>query len=299
MHMSVPKELLSFLQCPVSGERLRIEGQRLVSPSGKSYSVVDGIPWLLDEAGLSALDRDFQRQYTERDARSYDRLVRLLSLLLGCSEVWERRKMVDLLALKPGVSVLEVSVGTGANLPFLARGVGLEGRLFGLDLSSGMLGVAQKRAQGLPCPVLLVRGDAAHLPFANGVFDAVLHFGGLNLFGDRAGALAEMVRVAKPGATLVVGDEGMSERRRTSVFGRRLLRMNSLYRFRPPFHLLPWDRIENVQLHWVWREVFWLLRFQAQGGPSGPDDGEALRERLMRQARSNKDGVNSGADASG
>lgn len=278
--MSVSSELLNLLQCPVSGERLRAEGQRLVSPSGMTYSVVDGVPWLLDEARLSALDRAFQRQYTEKDARSYDRMVWLLSLLLGCWEPRERRKIVGLLDLKPGMSVLEVSVGTGANLPFLARRVGSEGRLFGLDLSPGMLGAAQKRARALPCPVHLVRGDAVYLPFADGVFDAVLHFGGLNLFGDRARALAEMVRVAKPGARLVVGDEGMSERRRRSLFGRRLVRMNSLYRFRPPLHLLPWDGVENVQLHWAWREVFWLLRFQKRGGLPQPDEGEQLRARL-------------------
>lgn len=156
--MSVSSELLNLLQCPVSGERLRAEGQRLVSPSGMTYSVVDGVPWLLDEARLSALDRAFQRQYTEKDARSYDRMVWLLSLLLGCWEPRERRKIVGLLDLKPGMSVLEVSVGTGANLPFLARTVGSEGRLVGLDLSPGMLGAAQKRARALPCPVHLVRG---------------------------------------------------------------------------------------------------------------------------------------------
>jgi len=282
--MSVPIEWLDMLRCPYTQARLRAEGGGLVAESGQAYRVVDGVPWLLDEATLSALDRDFQRQYMEKDARSYDRQVRLMSLLFGCWEPRERRKMVNLLDLRPGMHVLEVSVGTGANLPFLAQRVGVEGRLYGLDLSSGMLGVEQKRAALLVCPAHLVRGDAVHLPFADGAFDAVLHFGGLNLFGDRAQALAEMVRVVKPGAMLVVGDEGMSEARRGSWLGRRLVKMNSLYRFRPPFHLLPWDRIENVQLHWAWRQVFWLLRFQAAGGSGQPDEGEALRERLVSKA---------------
>jgi len=245
---------------------------------------VDGIPWLVDEETVSRLDRAFQRQYTERDARSYDRLVRLLSLLLGCWEPRERRKMVGLLDLRPGMRVLEVSVGTGANLPYLARRVGAKGELFGLDLSAGMLGVARTRAAAVGCPVHLVRGDAVHLPFADGVFDGVLHFGGVNLFGDRARALAEMVRVAKPGATLVVGDEGMSEARRAGWLGRRLVKMNSLYLFRPPLHLLPWGEIENVQLHWAWREVFWLLRFRRAGGAGPPDEGEVLRERLEKRS---------------
>lgn len=276
------------MRCPSTQERLRAEGDRLVAESGRTYRVVDGVPWLLDEEAISALDRDFQRQYTEKDARSYDRQVRLLGLLFGCWEPRERRKMVGLLDLRPGMRVLEVSVGTGANLPFLARMVGAEGQLVGLDLSAAMLGVARKRATAVGCPVHLVRGDAVHLPFADGVFDGVLHFGGVNLFGDRARALAEMVRVAKPGATLVVGDEGMSEARRAGWLGRRLVKMNSLYRFRPPFHLLPWEGIENVQLHWMWREVFWLLRFQVAGGSGPPDEGEALRQRLEKRSAGDK-----------
>jgi ubiquinone/menaquinone biosynthesis C-methylase UbiE len=282
--MSIPRELLDVARCPYTQARLRAEGDGLVAESGRTYRVVDGVPWLLDEETISALDRDFQRQYTERDARSYDRQVRLMSLLFGCWDPRERRKIANLLDLRLGMHVLEVSVGTGANLPLLARWVGAEGRLYGLDLSAGMLGVARKWAAALSCPVHLMRGDAVHLPFADGAFDAVLHFGGVNLFGDRARALEEMVRVAKPGATLVVGDEGMSEARRASWLGRQLVKMNNLYRFRPPFHLLPWDRIENVQLHWVWREVFWLLRFQRSGGSGSPDEGEALRQRL--EARS-------------
>ncbi len=286
--MSIPQEMLDALRCPYTQERLRAEGDRLVAERGRTYRVVDGVPWLLDEESLSALDRGVQRQYTEKDARSYDRMVRLMSLLFGCWDPRERRKMVHLLDLRPGMRVLEVSVGTGANLPFLARRVGAEGQLVGLDLSAAMLAVARKRAATVGCPVHLVRGDAVHLPFADGAFDAVLHFGGVNLFGDRARALAEMVRVAKPGATLVVGDEGMSEARRASWLGRRLVKMNSLYRFRPPFHLLPWEGIENVQLHWVWREVFWLLRFQATGGSGPSDEGEALRRRLEARSAGDK-----------
>ncbi len=282
--MPVPPELLEVLRCPYTQAELAADGDALATEGGRTYRVVDGVPWLLDEGAISALDRDFQRQYTEKDARSYDRMVRLGSLLLGCWEPRERRRIAALLDLRPGMRVLEVSVGTGANLPYLARGVGPEGRLVGLDLSAGMLRVARRRARALPCPVYLVRGDALRLPFADGAFDAVLHFGGVNLFGDRALALAEMVRVAKPGATLVVGDEGMSEARRAGWLGRRLVKMNSLYRFRPPFHLLPWDRIENVQLHWAWREVFWLLRFWKAGGTTPPDEGEVLRQKL--EARS-------------
>lgn len=130
--------------------------------------------------------------------------------------------------------MLEVAVGTGANLPFLSRSVTLEGAIVAIDLSVSMMRIAQLRAKSLPTPIHFVRADACYLPFADNTFDAVFHFGGLNMFGDVGTALREMVRVAKPGASIVVSDEGMSEARRRTWLGRQLGRMNSLNLCRPP-----------------------------------------------------------------
>jgi len=54
---------------------------------------------------------------------------------------------------------------------------------------------------------LLVQGAAEHLPFVDRAFDSVLHMGGINFFNDKAQALREMVRVAKPGTKIVIVDE--------------------------------------------------------------------------------------------
>jgi len=35
----------------------------------------------------------------------------------------------------------------------------------------------------------------------------VFHFGGINFFNDKAAAIREMIRVAKPGTKFVIGDE--------------------------------------------------------------------------------------------
>ena len=125
-----------------------------------------------------------------------------------------------------------------------------------------MMRVAQHQAEALQCPVHFVRADACHLPFADDTFDAVFHFGGLNTFGDVAAALREMVRVAKRGAPIVAGDEGMSESRRRTWLGRLLGRMNHLNLCRRPFAEVPWDQVEAFELHWAWRELFYVLRFR-------------------------------------
>ncbi|MEP6911741.1 MAG: class I SAM-dependent methyltransferase [bacterium] len=55
-----------------------------------------------------------------------------------------RRKAVRRLQLKPGDTVLEVGCGTGRNLAFLREAVGPKGRIFGVDLSEGMLAKARQ-----------------------------------------------------------------------------------------------------------------------------------------------------------
>lgn len=55
--------------------------------------------------------------------------------------------------------------------------------------------------------VRLVQGEAEHLPFRDASFDVVFHVGGINFFNDKAKAMAEMARVAKPGTKIVVIDE--------------------------------------------------------------------------------------------
>lgn len=305
--------MLSVLRCPYSGVRLRLSpvagdtfdsvgeaadgaedasdvaGDDLCLVGGpRPYRIVDGVPWLLLEERVADIDHYFQRQYGDETARKYDAAIKLQSLLIGCWEPAERRRMVELLDVPAGSRVLEVAVGTGANLPFLSRRVGPDGQIVGVDLSMAMIRVAQHRAQPVPSPVHFVRADACHLPFADDTFDAVFHFGGLNMFGDVGAALREMVRVAKPGAAIVVGDEGMSEARRRTRLGRFLGRMNNLNLCRPPFSEVPWDSIEEFELHWAWREIFYVMRFRKaaavrRGSVARENVDEQLDEHLNEE----------------
>ena len=53
----------------------------------------------------------------------------------------------------------------------------------------------------------LFLGNAECLPFADESFDVVFHVGGINFFNDRAKAIREMIRVAKPGSKILIADE--------------------------------------------------------------------------------------------
>jgi ubiquinone/menaquinone biosynthesis C-methylase UbiE len=114
-----------------------------------------------------------------------------------------RREYLQELELHEGSRILEVSVGTGQNLRFLPRTV----TYFGLDISWGMLRRCQRNLKRWGCDAFLVQGTAEHLPFVDRAFDSVLHMGGINFFNNKAQALREIVRVAKPGTKVVIVDE--------------------------------------------------------------------------------------------
>ena len=53
----------------------------------------------------------------------------------------------------------------------------------------------------------LFLGTAEQLPFREEAFDTVFHVGGINFFNDKQAAVNEMIRTAKIGTRLLIGDE--------------------------------------------------------------------------------------------
>jgi ubiquinone/menaquinone biosynthesis C-methylase UbiE len=102
--------------------------------------------------------------------------------------------------------VLDVGTGTGAAALEAAKSVGSEGLVVGLDPSLEMLGRARDRGVGL-----LVAGKALDLPFANGVFDAVVASFVVFLFTRYETALFDMIRVVRPGGKVGVTTWGGTE----------------------------------------------------------------------------------------
>ncbi|SFW85980.1 class I SAM-dependent methyltransferase [Amycolatopsis australiensis] len=138
----------------------------------------------------------------QRWTRYWDRKSATYDAEMG---FWDRRLFGDSRQWACGQAsgaVLEVAVGTGLNLPWYPAGV----TLTGLDLSSGMLGVARERARQLGRDVTLQQGSAHELPFPDASFDTVVCTFGLCAIPDPAAAVAEMARVLRPGGRLVLVD---------------------------------------------------------------------------------------------
>ncbi|HXX87248.1 MAG TPA: class I SAM-dependent methyltransferase [Candidatus Acidoferrum sp.] len=187
----------------------------------------------------------------DRMSLSYDIIMCYFAPFFSVGqEPFERRIWVKRLRVARGARVLDVSTGTGRNLPFINRQVGPEGRLVAMDISNGMLAYAKMKMdkRGLK-NVELQRANASLLPYKENSFDAVIHVGGVNTFGDRVKALDEMVRVAKPKARIVIVDEGLSPHDQKTLFGKFLIRTNALYRCEPPTMLLP-RNVRNIIVKW-------------------------------------------------
>lgn len=172
------------------------------------------------------------RELFDTIASRYDLINDLQSL--GLHRRWKRR-VVALAAVGPGQRALDLCCGTGDLARELAR---CGAAVVGVDFSAAMLQVAAVRrlpqAVGprtapaihsaqparqeetsltltshlAPPAPRFIRADALHLPFSDCEFDAVTIGYGLRNLADWQAGLAEMVRVAKPGARLVVLDFG-------------------------------------------------------------------------------------------
>lgn len=149
-------------------------------------------------------------------ARNYNRLSRWYDGLAGRAEKKYRDLGLQALDPQPGERILEIGFGTGGCLLALAKAVGSEGKVYGIDISQGMLAVAERRLRkaGIGDRVDLRIGDAALLPFEPGSFEAVFMSFTLELFEapEIPLVLGECRRVLRPGGRIGLVAMALPER---------------------------------------------------------------------------------------
>lgn len=147
----------------------------------------------MSRAGLDKDPRDVARMF-DTVAKRYDLTNDVLSM--GQDRRW-RKRVVELVAPRPGEAILDLAAGTGtSSAPFAEAGA----FVVPCDFSVGMLQVGKQGRPDLP----FTAGDGTRLPFADDTFDAVtISFGLRNIVDPHAG-LQEMLRVTRPGGRIVV-----------------------------------------------------------------------------------------------
>ncbi len=149
----------------------------------------------VSRASLEKRPEEVQAMFDDVAPR-YDVMNDVLSL--GQTRRW-RKTVVAAVGAKRGQQVLDLAAGTGTSSePYADAGIGV----VACDFSRGMLKVGKRRRPDID----FVAGDATNLPFAENSFDASTISFGLRNVNEPKKALAEMLRVTKPGGTLVVAE---------------------------------------------------------------------------------------------
>jgi ubiquinone/menaquinone biosynthesis C-methylase UbiE/uncharacterized protein YbaR (Trm112 family) len=209
------RKTFALLACPICHGRLEsycvdpaadpcLTGNLYCERCSVNYSILKGIPHFVLPGETKGLNRQFSRLY-DWFSWGYRAFSKLAFAYIGMEEAVARREIID--RLEPhGGRVLEVSVGPGVNLPYLVQRPDV-GEVFGLDLSLGQLRRCQRYLRQKGWGVDLFLGNGEQLPFQDESFESVFHVGGINFFNHPQAAIDEMIRVAKPGARILIADE--------------------------------------------------------------------------------------------
>lgn len=117
-----------------------------------------------------------------------------------------KHKTFEQMHLAIGASVLEVGCGTGEDAIALAKLVGSTGKVTAVDRSQAMLDQAITSTKNQTLSIEWVQADAQQLPFTDNTFDAARVDRTLQHIAHPFAAIAEMVRVVRPGGWVVAVD---------------------------------------------------------------------------------------------
>lgn len=132
----------------------------------------------------------------DRTAHYYDHVNRLLSFGSGG---WYRRRMLARVGLRPGMTVLDVAIGTGLVARQAIALTNDPQAVIGLDVSAGMLAEVGRQ---LPMP--LIQGLMEQLPVADACCDLVSMGYALRHVADLNATFREFQRALRPGGVLLI-----------------------------------------------------------------------------------------------
>lgn len=195
-----------FLRLPTSPNQppeVLPDGSGLRCPeTGRIFAYRSGILDLLDTGQEKTITQETLD--TPLTAWFYDRFREQITGALNAPDFAEEVAHIQQdLQVWPGDVLLDLACGQGNFTVEWAKRAGDSGLVIGLDISTAMLARATCHVNRWELNnVLLIRGDAHCLPFANGVLEKVNCSGGFHQFPDLTQALHEISRVSADGAML-------------------------------------------------------------------------------------------------
>ena len=144
----------------------------------------------VDQARFTA---NFDKFYTSA-VKPYDPLTRIMP-------VWRNWLDQTLPSLR-GPCISEISFGTGYLLTQYAGRF----KVYGINYNTAMVATTRHNLVRKGLKAALQQADVYHLPYANECIDTIVNTEVFSGYPDGGRALAEMVRVLKPGGRLVITD---------------------------------------------------------------------------------------------
>jgi SAM-dependent methyltransferase len=231
-----------LLACPACADRL--SGDLTCAGCGAVFEAPDGIPDLRLSGNLrtDAVRRFYERApfpgYPPRDS---------LHALHMRAERSEFARLLDE-AIPGDARVVDVGCGTGQMCLYLARA---DRVVIGADLSRPSLQLGAAAAARFKLDrVLFVETDLQQPALANGAFDVVYSSGVVHHTPDPRAAFARLVRLARPGGTIVLGVY--------NAFARIPLRLRRVVARLSNFRFVPLDPVLRERSHEPERREAWL-----------------------------------------
>jgi len=241
---------------------VRKDGCEYLWPDGgeHGYPIRDGICHFITKDALEGSNQKYQAFY-DKIAFFYDLYITTTATLLR-KKGWRaaRGELSERLGpISEDNSVLEVGIGTGLNLMILPDNM----PYYGIDISWNMLRRCRRRARRIGREVCLSLAEAEALPFADESFDVAFTVGGFNFFRDKQAAIAELIRVGKPGARILIVDETEKHVRKTyekTPLARQAFKGEDRAALEAPVELIP-KEMRDIRCEEVWDGRFFSLSF--------------------------------------
>lgn len=123
----------------------------------------------------------------------------------GADLTRRRQASFDALDPQPGEVIVDIGCGNGLLTAEIARAVGSEGRVIGVDPSEDMLTAGRQRCNAFDCAEFH-NGVAGALPVEDGIADRAVSVQVFEYIEDVVAALSDGMRCLKPGGRLVISD---------------------------------------------------------------------------------------------
>ena len=169
--------------------------------------------------------------------------------------------------------ILDVGTGTGRFPKAMLSDAGFDGRVWGLDVSIGMLGRARARLASFGDRCTLIREDARALPFPDETFDAVACLEALEFTSHPEHTLSELMRVLRPGGVLLLSNR----------IGRARWFPGRTYDDEQLVDLLCGYPLSKIEIH-SWNTFYDQVWVRKAGEPSPQGQGNALLRKWLHNA---------------